>query len=256
LPAIINVSKAGKSASIKFLFANLIASEDFDASECFYFGFDLWHIFEIILLENFQIVKVLLLMDSLIILHFFECHYYIRNREIIKQLTIIACLALIKLDVLFQLVGVLKMCIVGFPKAENPFPLVPFDEIDFDLVDGETESAQSLHFRDGEEDGVELLLLPPDEIAEMAAVPANQEDCFLNLPIRFTRPNSRVEHRLQRAVNRLQKSERKAVTFVFFRGMSVAEAASTMKMRPGKFNNILDSALARLKEELEPLLAS
>jgi DNA-directed RNA polymerase specialized sigma24 family protein len=83
-------------------------------------------------------------------------------------------------------------------------------------------------------------------------VPPNQEEVF---PFPVARPQRRACHYIRKLVRCLNRREQKAVNLLFYRGLSHPEVEEVMGLNERQLDSVLDSAFAKLREGIHPLLA-
>ena len=87
-------------------------------------------------------------------------------------------------------------------------------------------------------------------LEELAVVPPNQEQEEVSV----ARPQRKVCHRLRKLVRSLTGPERKAIRFLYFRNLPRKKVAEKMKLSQKQLVSVLDSAFAKLRIGLGPML--
>jgi DNA-directed RNA polymerase specialized sigma24 family protein len=87
-------------------------------------------------------------------------------------------------------------------------------------------------------------------LEELSFVPPNQEQEEVSV----ARPQRKVCHRLRKLVRSLTGPERKAIRFLYFRNLPRKKVAEKMKLNQRQLVLVLDSAFAKLRAGLAPML--
>jgi DNA-directed RNA polymerase specialized sigma24 family protein len=125
--------------------------------------------------------------------------------------------------------------------------LATLDYLDQNRLDDLTEE-DSLIPLPPQRSHTKMISIPEALLEGLLSVPPNQE------PV--ARPQRKVCHRLRKLVRTLNGRERKAIRFLYFKGLSRPEVQEIMGLHGYQLDEALDSAFAKLREGLRPLLAS
>jgi DNA-directed RNA polymerase specialized sigma24 family protein len=114
------------------------------------------------------------------------------------------------------------------------------------LDDQEREDALVPHPRNH----AKMVFIPEAFLDELLSTPPNQEQVFT-----VARPQRKVCHCLRKLVRCLNRREQKAIRLLYYKGLSRPEVQERMRLYGDELDEALDSAFAKLRQGLLPLLS-